>query len=1678
MMLALVIMACLFAAVVAAAAVRRGVLHAWTAVPLVTLLPMAAWLLFQARAETERSPWEFEVVGQYHRLTDTLHVGTAADADVMLREDPLAGTDVRVSYAGGDDSVHVRVVRSALPVLIGGVPVNAVRLARSAVVVNGGGDSIAVLRPWYCFRCDTRIVRSGGGEREMRIGSGIRLAVGADTVRVFRAAGATWAAADPDGGIVVDGNSIPAMLVARSDTLQLGAPAVARVRLNASAASHRMEVRFDRDGARRWTLPTADGDTLRMLVASTNAEPVPGTLPVLNPAMAAPGAGKQPYGGMLRQHPDGWEWLAHGTSRAFSTSAEERLPGDAATGHIVRLRQFDTNPGAARLAAIAAWLAGAFVLAWSMRLLHPEALALRVFLLGGVYTLAAVRGTLAFRAWLALPHDTTSPVTFLALLLALPLLSALLHTWSSASARGHGGGLLRARSTRIDIAVITIPILLAASIGAMLVLPDWRVDILRAAAGAVVGGLLGLFVLNRLLVAGTTGARGGNPIAAVTLAPDEGYTHREFLHAIVLLGVLALLLLIVTELVKLGTLLALLGWGVILIAVQLATAGPRALIQPRSTRRTLFIAVPAAVAAAAIALVLGRGPVVAAAALAIAGGIAWLLTSRSALRLRPVHLRDLAGPPLTLALLVSLAAVLFPGLVSSVRVLAEYGLALAGLIVVARIFTILWFRHTQQVASRVRSAASHISLPGAAAIGVVLLLLVAAVYAPLAVFDTGLVLLFFAATATVIFAGFWMIGARALGVLLVVAVVATFFLGMFVRRADLMDGTAGLNTARIRYAATYHPEALQRHMLLTEDGRPITVVRTLQQYWGMRHHAAGGTDGHGYFGAEHADWIVPWQVALAENAFGVFVLSEHGWLGGAAVLLCYLSIALALLYGAWRACARLHSSPRALLLVGIAAFVAVPALYIAGANGLLLPLTGQNMPMLGLLSSADVALACWLAAVGLVALPVESESGGEHVRSGGWTRRLRSAIVAIAFVFGAATVTLAALLWRPAHADVADFGMDALVADVEALVEQGAITVSDDTLAIAPGGERNPFLRRGGFIATRLTRANAIARGEAGGAGCLDGDALLRVRTDGSIAVHSSLCSLRAVVEGRRDWQGALVADVAAAEFAITDGSSAVLLDPASDAEAVVGPCAPAGVQRARTVRIGCDEGAARLRFGTSAPVLERAPAALMLNGAEAAAPVMLHDRDHLHVSESVHAWVVQVPRGALSYPRWENGATRRVHETALEPWLAQLDTQLARGMSDPARAALDATVTIEPQLQRALRESLAAACAAADVRRCSALIADPHTGAVHAFTATFTQPHRYLPADANLRNHPAASAIKPITAAAALHAFPSLRTLQVLHDAGEYDVIANMPLQPPVRAGRLYPSAMVPWQGFLGASDNVYAITLGFLAASDRGGDLPVLRGNSAQSRMLLNGTTLRGQPTWSNGGDIVGSPFAAALHDLYGVHVRSADAPAYEHAWWQRAVEAGAVVASGDVQRITPEPVSLAMEAITTPRQFATFLLGGGRNRWNNVALVQAFSRIYTGRAVQLQLLRSIGDATLMDAPAPLEAADVARNAVLDGLRAVVEEPWGTGSGLRGVFAPKVRWRAKTGTLQEREWNGSIFLFAGDGSGVCAAAGIVTVEMNGNARPDGRATAIFREAIAPLLQDGLGWGAQACTR
>lgn len=200
-------------------------------------------------------------------------------------------------------------------------------------------------------------------------------------------------------------------------------------------------------------------------------------------------------------------------------------------------------------------------------------------------------------------------------------------------------------------------------------------------------------------------------------------------------------------------------------------------------------------------------------------------------------------------------------------------------------------------------------------------------------------------------------------------------------------GMAGpVTRASVRSIAATDPDLLEEALAFAGPGEALfAAAPSRDQVWGGRAYAASGLTGTGFAGTAALGRGVPIAVSYAENAFSVYVLSEHGALGGVAVLLLYLS--LLVVVGVW--ILRVHRTVQETreglavlaLTVGGVLWLTLPAVYVAASNLALVPLTGQNMPFLGLNSWADVVLVSGLATgivFGLAALGGSDE--GEPLR--------------------------------------------------------------------------------------------------------------------------------------------------------------------------------------------------------------------------------------------------------------------------------------------------------------------------------------------------------------------------------------------------------------------------------------------------------------------------------------------------------------------------------------------------------------------------------------------------------------------------------------------------------------------------------------------------------------------------
>jgi hypothetical protein len=172
--------------------------------------------------------------------------------------------------------------------------------------------------------------------------------------------------------------------------------------------------------------------------------------------------------------------------------------------------------------------------------------------------------------------------------------------------------------------------------------------------------------------------------------------------------------------------------------------------------------------------------------------------------------------------------------------------------------------------------------------------------------------------------------------------------------------------ASVRSIAASDPDLLEEALAFAGPSEALfAAAPSRDQVWGGRAYAASDLTGTGFAGTAVLGRGVPTAVSYAENTFSVYVLSEHGALGGISVLLVYL--ALLVVVGIW--IGRVHLSVQETraglavlaMTVGGVLWLTLPAVYVAASNLALVPLTGQNMPFLGLNSWADVVLVSGLA---------------------------------------------------------------------------------------------------------------------------------------------------------------------------------------------------------------------------------------------------------------------------------------------------------------------------------------------------------------------------------------------------------------------------------------------------------------------------------------------------------------------------------------------------------------------------------------------------------------------------------------------------------------------------------------------------------------------------------------------
>jgi hypothetical protein len=167
-----------------------------------------------------------------------------------------------------------------------------------------------------------------------------------------------------------------------------------------------------------------------------------------------------------------------------------------------------------------------------------------------------------------------------------------------------------------------------------------------------------------------------------------------------------------------------------------------------------------------------------------------------------------------------------------------------------------------------------------------------------------------------------------------------------------------MDRAAARSVATRDPELAERLLVAAGPGPARDLlIPSIEQIWGTRAYARAGWWGEGLGQAVVGGRGVAEVVSYAENTFSVFVLGEHGAVGGMLVLMLYLLLAIAVgvLMLARPGDTQSYRASRALFLVA-ALIIVFPAAYVALSNVGAVPITGQNMPFLGLNAWSDVAI--------------------------------------------------------------------------------------------------------------------------------------------------------------------------------------------------------------------------------------------------------------------------------------------------------------------------------------------------------------------------------------------------------------------------------------------------------------------------------------------------------------------------------------------------------------------------------------------------------------------------------------------------------------------------------------------------------------------------------------------------
>ncbi len=310
-------------------------------------------------------------------------------------------------------------------------------------------------------------------------------------------------------------------------------------------------------------------------------------------------------------------------------------------------------------------------------------------------------------------------------------------------------------------------------------------------------------------------------------------------------------------------------------------------------------------------------------------------------------------------------------------------------------------------------------------------------------------------------------------------------------------------------------------------------------------------------------------------------------------------------------------------------------------------------------------------------------------------------------------------------------------------------------------------------------------------------------------------------------------------------------------------------------------------------------------------------------------------------------------------------------------------------------------------------------------------------------------SSTKPLWATAALAVHPRLpELLAVTGPDGSENEVFGIQIDPGWYITHLSRSlrgqTWCDFTSYLAMSDNRFHVRLGFLALTDPGPQGGFLEGSSRPASSPERESIDGGRSAWKRYPDfpqemafgeanheqmkaVSGRPLAQHLRGMYGIGVETGDLRPHRYSFWtgNEADDRPSNTAGRDAFEhglfapITPQTPQFKLDAISTPREYISLLLGGGSNLWANVDFAGAFATAVQGSAVTPHITQS------KPSKSAREEFPSASAAIRPGLAAVVNDPHGTAHPylaathaaefFKSLEKDNIKVYAKTGTLGE---------------------------------------------------------------